>query len=124
MSQRFEKSPVRLRPSGGGTVSIESGGETVREDQAEERTGVPKPPPREPGWGVRLMRRDELLSELQIEGEGAEAALETALAKHQDADAVRIVHPARAVTRAQLKPLLKVSRRHGLPIDVLLRSDG
>jgi len=70
------------------------------------------------------MRGDELLAELRVEGEDAEATLDALLAQHRDADAVRLVEPAPEITEDDLKPLRRVSRRHGVAIDVLRRSNG
>ena len=125
VSERFAKSPIRLRPGDSGSVSIDVGGESFKaeDDEPGGTARVPVPPPKKPPWRAKLLLQGELLSELRIE-DGSAEELELALAQHGEVDEVRVGVLAPAVTQEELAPLVRLSRLHGVDIDVQLDADG
>lgn len=127
MSERFTTSPVRLRPLAEGGTAVESGGASIRlsaeEDDELIRTGNPGPTIKT----MRILKGEELVDELADggdlgggwDGDEVNAWIE----KHAGIDRLDVDLDVGQVSAAEIAPLVTVARKHGLAIDLNLRSD-
>ena len=128
VAERFESSPILLRPQSGGEVSIESGGEALAVQgggTAEgEKADRPSRPTVPPGWEVLMLSDGETISTTHgLEGE-EEVDLGAWVEGHGTADKLKVYAATTALNTGDLAPLVAVAQRHQIDIDIHLRDDG
>jgi hypothetical protein len=134
--ERFEVSPVLLRPKSASDVSIESGETSVTVTEPEEPAPEEKPerptrPPITPPWRVELIESDGAVASIKVKHTGdkvdpaaTEARLDSLLAEHGEPQRLEVYTEAEAITAEELRPLTRVGLRRGIDIDVHLGSNG
>ena len=138
MSETFRGSLIRVRPGEGEEAVVESGGRQMKVSLAEEPTRTPEKPNEEeivrtdnpnPPIGMRALAGGVVIAELGAPvklGSEADARSIDSWIERLDAspDLLHVEVEAAEVTTEQLRPLIALSNRHGLEIELKLQGDG
>jgi hypothetical protein len=130
MADRFQISPVRLRPHAGGAVSIESGEQRVEISSAEADAAEESPvqrPPLPPPWEVLMISGGEARAKVSRRTQGSpkeeSAALRDWVKQQGPAEKLRVKVRATSLKVDELTSLVMVSRELNIPIDIHLEED-
>ena len=131
MADRFQVSPVRLRPHAGGAVSIESGEQRVEISPAEADAAEDNPvrrPPLPPPWEVLMISGGQARAKVSRRTRGSakeeSVALRDWVKQHGPAEKLRVETRATSLNVNELASLVTVSRELNIPIDIHLEEDG
>lgn len=138
MSETFRGSLIRVRPGEGEEAMVESGGRQMKVSLAEESTRTPEKPDKEeivrtdnpgPPIGMRALAKGVVIGELgaqvKLDSEADASSIDSWIDRLATSpDQLHVEVEAAGVTTEQLRPLIALSNRHGLEIELKLQGDG